>query len=288
MSLIQCPSCGNMEDIQATICSECGASIAASKKCEECGCPLDSDGTFCPECGCPVKSVSNSVGLPAADNTSGAPAPIQQNIYSPPPAAAAAIAEDPVTAKKRKRFMVYNIIGLLQMIYPTILFWRKLIVIEIDGKAYDFSFNEFSQIVTKVKEVVGLLGSFVGSDSFETLYKHLGYIAEIKIVCYILLLWAAYNFIFGWFNINGGKLLTHCFSISWLYVGVVLIMLVLMQNYFVNPANELLSHFGKEVTCTITSDFLIAVVIAFIGGSFYSMVSLAEGNTVNSRLKTKK
>jgi len=59
---VPCPECGAMNDLEAKVCDQCGASMPEaeaeepddSAPCPECGADVPTDATECPECGAPV------------------------------------------------------------------------------------------------------------------------------------------------------------------------------------------------------------------------------------------
>lgn len=282
MAMIQCPTCGNMEDVQAAVCSECGAPIAASKKCEECGCPLDSDSTFCPECGNPVENASNAVVFPAANHTSGESSPIQQNIYSPPPAALRS-ANPPAAGKKT--LMVFNIIGLLLMILPTILFMGKILEFNVNEKVVEsYSFPEFTKITDKVKGLVGagnLVLEFLNSSSarMDSLYDYLDMLSSLRYVYYAVFLFSVYKFISGWFKVNKGKLLAYCFNVSWIY----LLLGGFLHVAFAAPVNDLDTPFTFSLSFNI--HFLLG--FALFHFLFYAILVFALRDDIRRNKETK-
>lgn len=282
MAMLQCPLCGNVEDDHAAVCSECGEPFAALKTCGECGSPLEPDSKICPECGCPVENASNAAAFSAANHISGESAPIQQNIYSSPPAALRS-AYPPKTGKKT--LMVFNIIGLLMMILPTILFMGKILELNLFKEIVEsYSFPEFTKITDKVKGLVGagnLVLEFLNKSSarMDSLYDYLDMLSSLRYVYYAVFLFSVYKFISGWFKVNKGKLLAYCFNVSWIYF----LLGGFLYVAFVTPVNDL----GTPFTFSLAFDFKLILGFALFHFLFYAILFFALRDDIRNNKKAK-
>lgn len=278
--------------------------------CAECGAVLQNNETVCPQCGCPVAPKADNAAEPAAAVICAECGAVLQHGETvcracgapvEPPAAVSAPIRDYVDPdiiadeRARKRFVVYNIYGLLTVIPSTILFMGKIFTLKTADKSVPFGFMDFSEKNESIGELLNLLKGVDGGffDEMRELTAGLGL---VKFVFIAMIIFFAITFFKGWLKVGSGKFVPFVFFAPATYCAAIFIFMVVQIKYLFNPINNFLNEnlaalfiqaaAGKmNITLEVAPPFVVLFIFAAVNCFLIMTVDVVEDHIVYLREK---